>query len=141
MTWRRLRNELLQRGLRSALNLGVEAAAAATAKHFQQRFSVQPPLTVYVRGSQVAVHIQRGDPQSVLLEADLHASFGWEFLTDQDEAGVYVVARRKPIVGALSWATFSLTVPPYAHLALHLTPGSLHLAHLEGKLTLPAQAP
>ncbi|MFN7210088.1 MAG: hypothetical protein ACK4P1_06815 [Aggregatilineales bacterium] len=140
MSLRRLRNALLQQGLRSVLNFGAEAAASATAKHFRQVFSAQPPLTVYVRGSQVAVHVQRGAPQSVVLEADLHASFGWEFLTDQDEQGVYIVARRKPVLGALSWASLSLTLPIYAHLALHLTPGSLHLTHLEGTLTLPAQS-
>ncbi|MFQ3536191.1 MAG: hypothetical protein SNJ58_09950 [Aggregatilineales bacterium] len=138
MSLRRLRSAILRRGLRSVLSFGAEAAAAATAKRFQQLFSVQPPLTVYVRGSHVAVHLQRGSPHNVLLEADLHASFGWEFLTDQDQEGVYIVARRKPVVGALSWATFSLTLPLYAHLALNLTPGSLHLAHFDGKLTLPA---
>jgi hypothetical protein len=141
MSLRRLRGALLRRGLRSVLSLGAEAAAAATAEHFQQRFSVQPPLTVYVRGSQLTVRVQRCTAHEVLLEADLHARFGWEFVAEQDEAGVYIVARRKPLVGALSWATFSLTLPHYAHLALHLTPGSLHLAHLEGKLTLPAPMP
>ncbi|PJF42278.1 MAG: hypothetical protein CUN50_04795 [Candidatus Thermofonsia Clade 1 bacterium] len=133
-----MRGALLRRGLGSALSLGAEAAAAATAKQLHQRFKVQPPLTVYVRGSHVSVRVQRAAADSVILDADLHAHFGWEFVTDQDDAGVYIVARRKPLVGALSWATLSLTVPFYAHLALHLTPGSLHLAHLEGKLTLPA---
>lgn len=139
MSLRRLRGALLQRGLRSVLSLSAEVAAAATAKQFRQRFSVQPPLTVYVRGSYVSVRVQRGAPQSVLLEADLHASFGWEFIADQDEAGVYIIARRKPLIGALSWATFDLTIPPYAHLALHLTPGSLHFSQFEGKLVVPAQ--
>ncbi len=137
MTLRRLRGALLRRGLESALSVGADAAAAATAKSFRQVFSVQPPLTVYVRASHAEVTILRGAPQSVSLEADLHASFGWDFATDQDEAGVYIVARRKPIVGALSWAKFSLTVPLDAHLALNLTPGSVHLAHVNGKLTLP----
>ncbi len=135
MTLRRLRGALLRRSLESALSVG----AAATAKSFRQVFTVQPPITVYVRASHAEVTIVRGAPHNVSLEADLHASFGWEFATDQDEAGVYIVARRKPIVGALSWAKFSLTVPLGAHLALNLTPGSVHLAQVNGKLILPAE--
>ncbi len=135
MTLRRLRGALLRRSLESALSVG----AAATAKSFRQVFTVQPPITVYVRASHAEVTIVHGAPHNVSLEADLHASFGWEFATDQDEAGVYIVARRKPIVGALSWAKFSLTVPLGAHLALNLTPGSVHLAQVNGKLILPAE--
>lgn len=139
MTLQRLRGALLRRSLESVLSVGADAAAAATAKSFRQVFTVQPPITVYVRASHAEVTILRGAPHNVSLEADLHASFGWEFATDQDEAGVYIVARRKPIVGALSWAKFSLTVPLGAHLALNLTPGSVHLAQIDGKLILPAE--
>ena len=33
---------------------------------------------------------------------DLRQSFGWQWVTERDEAGVYVVLKRRPIVGTLA---------------------------------------
>jgi hypothetical protein len=133
-----VRDFILKRGLATAAEIGAEAAATATSKTFVQRFEVQFPVTIFVRGSHVEAHLLYTPGTVVELKASLRASFGWEFATEQDEAGVYIVAKRKPLVGALSAATFTLTVPPEANLAFHLTPGSVRLAHVDGKLTVPA---
>lgn len=114
-----------------------ETAAATTTKEFRQVFSVTFPVTVYVRASHCEVTIYRHPGDLVELIAALRASFGWEFVAEQDELGVYIVARRKPVVGALSYARFDLTVPPEANLVLHLTPGDIRLANVDGKVTLP----
>lgn len=139
-----IRDLILRRGLQTAAQLGADAAATATSKAFVQRFAVRLPVTVFVRGSHVDVRVQyqesRHTGQFVELNANLRAFFGWEFVADQDEAGVYIVAKRKPIVGALSSASFTLIVPPEANVVLHLTPGSARLTNFEGKLTLPAPA-
>lgn len=135
---RTLRNVLIRRGLRTAMQIGADAAATATTKSFIQLFNVRLPVTVFVRGSSIDVQIYYVAGTRVELEASFRASFGWEFVTDQDDAGVYIVARRKPVVGAIASASFSLKVPPEANLALHVTPGSVKIFGVDGKLTIPA---
>jgi hypothetical protein len=124
----------------AALDTTAAAASQATSESFRQLFNVQLPCTVYVRAAhcQVDVRRQAGEPahERVELRATLRAAFGWEFSTDQDSEGVYIVAKRKPVVGALANARFTLTVPSGAHLVLHLTPGSVHLVDFDGKITL-----
>lgn len=134
------RNALVRRGLETAFQITTNAAATATAKAFRQVFDVELPVTVYIRASNANVTLRKRSGNQVELEANLQASFGWEFVTDQDEAGVYIVARRKPIVGALSQASFVLIAPPEANLVFHLTPGSVHLTDVDGKFSLPGTA-
>jgi hypothetical protein len=64
-------------------------------------------------------------------------AFGLELVAEQDEAGVYVVARQKAVVGKLSRADFTLTVPTDCHLVFHLTPGDIVFEQLNGMLELP----
>ncbi len=138
--FRQVRNALVRRGLETAVQATTDAAATATAKAFRQVFTVNFPTTVYVRASHSYVTVRKQAGNQVVVDANLQASFGWEFVTEQDAAGVYIVARRKPVVGALSAARFTLTVPPEANLVLHLTPGSVHFADVDGKFSLPAQS-
>jgi len=136
MALRKVSGALLRRGLQSAVNVGAQAAAAATTQEVRQVFTVRPPVTAYLRASHCTVTIRRVVGDQVILAAQLGAAFGWELATDQDEAGVYIVAKRKPVVGALSWANFNLSVPPEAHLALHLTPGNIELIGVDGPIHL-----
>src|SRR4051795_7830380 len=103
---RRVVNVALKRGLETAAVATVETATAAATKSFVQVFEVTLPTTVYVRASQCEVVIRRQAQSCVELSANLRASFGWELVAEQDEAGVYIVARRKPVVGKLSTARF-----------------------------------
>lgn len=137
---RRMRNALLRRGVETALATALEATTNATAKSFRQVFRAAPPTTIYVRASHSDVTIIRQPGQQVELQASLRAAFGWDFIAEQDEAGVYIVARRKPIVGALSRASFTLIVPEYANLAFHLTPGSVKFANIDGKFAIPGNS-
>jgi hypothetical protein len=131
-------NTLVRRGVETALQATAEVAATATARAFRQVFPVGLPTTVYVRASQCEVKIQHQPGNHVELVASLQASFGWEFVAEQDDAGVYIVARRKPVVGALSRASVTLIVPPEANLVFHLTPGAVRLMNVDGKLSIPA---
>ncbi len=134
---RQILNTLLRRSLVTAVQATTETAATAAARSFVQRFDVQLPTTVYVRASQCDVAVYRQPGNQVELSANLRASFGWEFVAEHDDAGVYVVARRKPVVGAISSAKMTLIVPPEANLVFHLTPGTVHLADVDGKLSVP----
>jgi hypothetical protein len=59
-------------------------------------------------------------------------SFGIELAADQDGEGIYIVARRKPVVGSVTRADFTLTVPPDTQLALNLTPGEIVFQNING---------
>src|SRR5579859_3420850 len=134
---RRVAATMLRRSLESAVKSTAETAATVTTKSFTQYFDVTLPTTIYVRASQCQVSVQYQAGSQVKLTADLRASFGWEVATEQDEAGVYIAARRKLVVGQLSTARLVLTVPPGANLVFHLTPGSLRFVNIDGQITIP----
>jgi hypothetical protein len=138
---RRVLNIFVRRGLETALQVTAESAASAASKSFLQVFEVTLPTTVYVRASQCEITVLRTPGSRVELSANLRAAFGWELAAEQDAAGVYIVARRKPVVGAMSSARFSLSVPPEANLVFNVTPGTIHLIDVNGKLSIPAAPP
>lgn len=99
-------------------------------------YEVSGPKTVYVRADHCRVSVRRTLERQVQVEGDLRQAFGWDWVVDHDDAGVYVVLKRKPVVGALSTATLTLSVPADAYLVFHLTPGSVKLEDFEGKLAV-----
>lgn len=126
---------LLRHGGRSVIESAVESAVDAVPKgeqSFVQLFTAAAPLTVYVRASHCHLTVRRHDLPRVELSANLARAFGVELATDQDEAGIYIVARRKPVVGAVARLDLTLTLPPGVHLAFHLTPGDVTFAGLDG---------
>jgi hypothetical protein len=135
--FRKIMGTVLKRGMESAVVVTAETAASATTKSFVQYFEIALPSTVYVRASQCEVTVHHRAGTRVELAANLRASFGWELVAEQDEAGIYIVAKRKPIVGRMSTARFTLTVPPEVNLVFDLTPGAVKLASINGKITLP----
>lgn len=104
-------------------------------------FPVRPPVTVFVRASQCQVTVHYHELDQVELHASLYAGFGMRLVVEQDEAGVYVVARRRRLLGLLSRCEFTLTVPIYCHLAFNLTPGTVRLQDLNGPLEIPPLTP
>ena len=128
---------LMIRGTRIALNTAGEVAPKVVNESYRQVFDVKPPITVFIHAASSRVTIRRQAGTRVELEANLRASFGWQIVAEQDDAGVYIVAKRKPVVGALSSAQFTLTVPPDARLLVDLASGALLLEDLNGKLDIP----
>jgi len=104
------------------------------------RFNVADRLTFYVHTSHAEVRIRRWDEPRIEVMAQLQAPFGWQVKTDQDEAGVYFVARRKPVVGNLSGAVFSIVVPAAADLLLKLDQCRLVLDDVTATIALPPHA-
>ncbi|HEX3049848.1 MAG TPA: hypothetical protein VHP83_04270 [Aggregatilineaceae bacterium] len=120
----------------AAANLSLPLSAQRT--HLQV-FNVKPPLTVYIRGSHCRVTIRRDTAPKVILEANMQRAFGLELAAEQDDAGVYIVARRKPIRGQLSYTDFTVTVPGESHLVFNLTPGDIIFEAVDGLIELPAK--
>lgn len=135
---------LMRSGQRSALDaaLGVatNALPGAAERIHTHVFNVTPPVTVYLRASHCRVTVRRAKAAKVVLEANLQRTLGIEFATEQDQAGVYIIARRKPVVGTVARAEFALTVPADTHLAFHLTPGDIVFANVDGIAELPSKA-
>ena len=102
-------------------------------------FVVRPGSTCYVHVSGGEIRIARQPASLVEISAKLQAPFGWRIAAEQDEAGVYFVALRRAIVGALADASFLVTVPQDAHLTLKLDHTRLCLENVDGTFELSPQ--
>lgn len=96
--------------------------------------------TFYLHAEHARVTVARWPQRRILLEAALQAGFGWRMQAEQDEAGVYVVAKRRTLVGNLSRAQFRVLLPDDVYAVLKLAAGSLELEDVEGTLHLPPAA-
>lgn len=101
------------------------------------RFGVTAATTFYLQAEGVAVEITRWAQPMIEVTMRLQAAFGWRVASDQDEAGVYVVARRRTLVGGLSGGSFEVFVPYNTYLILKLTDGRVQLENVNGTLNLP----
>ena len=138
--FQRVLRSALRRGVEEAVNATAESAVTATTRAFNQVFVVTLPVTVYVKASYCEVTVLHQSGTQVEVAANLRAAFGWDLLSTQDEFGVYIIAKRKLVVGAFSTGHFTLTVPPEANLVCDLTPGAIRFANIHGKLTIPGRA-
>jgi hypothetical protein len=130
---------LWQQGLAQATQTAGSLAKRAMTQAQSQQFTISLPATIYVRASHCNVYVSHQAGNTVQLSSTLSAAFGWEFAAEQDAEGIYIVAKRKPVVGQLSYGELHLVVPPAVHLAFHLTPGQVSLA-LDGHLSWPGHA-
>ena len=116
-------------------------AASAVADFARQSqtytFSVNDPVTVYLQAEQAEIKLVRWGQPKVDVFVQLQVAFGWRIATDQNADGVYVVAKRRMLVGSMSKATFTLTVPYQAYLILKLHESSLLIADVDGTLHVP----
>jgi hypothetical protein len=117
-------------------------SAASTVRDIAQTartysFAVSDPITFYLRAEYASVEIRRWKRPLVEVKVDLKAPFGWRVATDQDDAGVYIAAARRSVVGGLSRATFNVRLPMRTHLMLNLSHGTVHLRNINGMLEIP----
>ena len=116
--------------------------AASTVADFTRQsqtytFPVSGPVTVYLQAEQAEIRLVRWALPKVDVFVQLQIAFGWRIATDQDADGVYVVAKRRMLVGSMSRATFTLTVPHDAYLILKLNESSLLLSDINGTFHVP----
>ena len=116
--------------------------AASTVADFARQsqtytFPVNGPVTVYLRAEQAEIRLVRWGQPKVDVFVQLQAAFGWRIATDQDADGVYVVAKRRMLVGSMSRATFTLTLPYDAYLILKLSESSVQMTDVNGTLHIP----
>ncbi|MBN1563617.1 MAG: hypothetical protein JXA10_07255 [Anaerolineae bacterium] len=126
-----------ERAMNSALGAAADVVPKTTQRSHRQIFNVTAPPTIYVRGSHCNVTIQHHADPKVILDVNLHRAFGVELVAEQDDAGIYIVAKRKAVVGKVTRADLTLTIPSDSHLALHLTPGEVTFTGIDGMIELP----
>lgn len=120
-------------------------SAAASVRDMAQttrtyQFAVTSPLTFYLHVEYAAVSIMRWQKPEIQAKVTLQAGFGWRVATDQDNAGVYVVAKRRSVVGSIARAKFAIAVPHETHLALKLEHSHLEFQDLNHTLHIPPLA-
>jgi len=100
-------------------------------------FAVPTNTTVYLHVLDAEIFAARHDQPAVEVVAKVGAPFAWRIVCEQDDAGVYFVAQRKPVVGqlagALAHAAFIVTIPLDAHLILKLERTRLSMQNLTGE--------
>ncbi len=100
-------------------------------------FAVPTNTTVYLHVVDAEIFAARHDQPVVEVVAKVGAPFAWRVACEQDDAGVYFVAQRKPLVGqlagALARAAFILTIPLDSHLILKLERARLSMQNLTGE--------
>jgi hypothetical protein len=119
----------------NAASTVVELARASQTYIFQ----VASSATCYIHVSSGDVQVARQSAPQIEIIAQLQAPFAWRVAAEQDDAGVYLVALRRPFVGAMGSASFLITVPEDAYLALRLEHCRLSLADVNGLIELPPQ--
>ncbi len=115
---------------------GKQRLVASSSQSHLRVFKVEAPVTVFVRGTKCKVTVQYHEVEQVELHAHLVWAFGLKFVTEQDEAGVYIVAKRRRFWGWISRAEFVLRVPAYANLAFSVTPGTVNLENVTGVVNI-----
>ena len=101
------------------------------------QWEVKTPSTFFLQAEYADIRLSTHDRLEVLAKVELQAGFGWQLATDQDEAGVYIIARRKPLIGSIGRARFDITVPQDLHVSLKLEHCQLCLNDLNTTLEFP----
>ena len=102
------------------------------------QFAAKPDTTLYLHLDGVDLHITRWAQPLIRVQTVLQAGFGWRIASEQDDVGVYLVARRRSVVGTVAQGRFEVNLPHDAHLVMKLERCNLHLQGLHGAYELPA---
>lgn len=127
--------------------LGQIAAAASALTDIVRReqtlrfYTPDPTITVYVHAEFAEVRVLRHDLPQVDVTIMLQAPFAWRLAAEQDDAGVYVVVRRRPLmksaVGGFAGALLEVLAPAQAHLIIRVDDGRLIVENAHGTYDLP----
>ncbi len=102
-------------------------------------FAVRPEMTFYLHIADAEVELIRWERPMIEMTVKLDAVFGWQMAVDQDEAGVYVVARRRPIIGEIAYGRFEVRCPRDIYNVFKLEACKLILHDVTGEFHLPPQ--
>ena len=122
--------------LRDALKLADAARDLAVEKR-RYHWDVAPPATFYLQAERAEIRLSPHDEARIDATIELRGGFAWQLATERDEAGVYIVARRKAVLGTLARLRIHAHLPPGLHISLKLHNCQLRLDDLHGELDFP----
>lgn len=97
-----------------------------------RHFNVTLPCAVYVDVGDAPLTLVAHEELVVSVEAQLPRGAGWQWRTEQDEAGVYVVAKRAAFAPLALKPRFVIALPSRATLMLNLAQSSVELKNMQG---------
>lgn len=103
------------------------------------QWEIQAPGSFYLEAEFAEVDLSQSEDNHLYVSVRLRASMSWKLATERDDAGVYVVLKRKPIIGNIGRARFHARVPRGMHISLQLENSRLCLNDLVGALDLPRE--
>ena len=103
-------------------------------------WNVTAPNTFFLQAEHADISLVPNDRARITAEVELPLGIGWQLATDQNEAGVYIVSKRKPVIGSIGRAKFTIGLPPGIHISLKLDHCQLCLDDLYTSLELPPLA-
>lgn len=96
--------------------------------------------TFFLQAEYADIRLATHEQPIVEAKIKLQAGFGWQLVTDQDEAGVYIIAKRKPVIGSIGRARFDVALPADALISLKLEKCKLCLDDFSGAFDWPQLA-
>ncbi|MDE2857317.1 MAG: hypothetical protein OXN94_05665 [Chloroflexota bacterium] len=124
--------------LQGALDLLVSIRDLTTMSRNYQ-WEVQAPSSFYLEAEYAEVNLSRSEDNHLYVSVRLRAAMSWKLATERDDAGAYVVLKRKPLIGNIGRARFHARVPRGIHISLQLENSRLCLQDLGGSLDLPPE--
>ena len=113
------------------------AARDLTRQTRQFEWTVAQDGSFFLDAEYARIDLIRADGDSLQAELSLRSAKSWALATDQDEAGVYVVLKRKPLIGGIGAARLRFSVPAHVHISLKLKRCRLCLHDVSEPLELP----
>lgn len=120
------------------------AAAAGTVAELTRstqiyRYAVGGASHLYLHTGASELMINRHNAPEIVISTLLQPPFAWRIASEQDDVGVYFVALRKALVGAVAIGKFEVSVPYTTHIILRLEEVRLTMASVSDTLDLPGQ--
>ena len=97
-------------------------------------WEVATRTTFFLQAEYADIRLATHGRHQILAKIELQAGFGWQLVTDKDDAGVYIVARRKPLIGSIGRSKFDIALPDDVHISLKLEHCQLCLDDLNTSL-------
>lgn len=125
--------------LRGALDILVSIRDLTTVSRNYQ-WEVQAPSSFYLEAEYAEVSLSRSEDNRLYVNVRLRASMSWKLATEKDDAGVYVIIKRKPLIGNIGRARLHARLPRGVHISLQLQNSVLCLKDLVSALELPPES-
>lgn len=118
----------------------VGAARELAIENRRFNWDVAPGSIFFLQAEHADIRLVTHHQPEVLAKVELQTGFSWQLLTEQDEAGVYIIARRKPLIGSIGRCRLDITVPQDVHISFKLDQCQVCLDDLNTSLDLPPLA-